>query len=596
VRILTAVHLVTVLIYFCLMIYVFFKRPKSNLNRVCALVLFTLLIWNFGAMFMRIAATKNLAMFWLNISSIGWIGFSSVFLWQTLIIVKKEKILKKKITLLGLIIIPLVLIYRQYTGYLANDFIKTGFGWSQIWSDTVWPALFLTYYVTLLVLSLILLLKFRRETEYVYRKKQSLIISSTLFISFLLATLTDVVFPEIGLTSIPAMGSVTSLVWGGGLVYSITRYGFLSITPASAAVDIISSMGEALFLINREGKILLVNRAAEKLLGYTGGELKEKEANILFPEEKPSLTERIFEEKSVKIDRFSLVKKDGSSVPVAFTASVAKNREGIEAGIVIVAHDMRDSIRKSRELEESYRIQARMREDLVKEEARRRNAQMKRKLNRTEKLATIGRLSGSLGHEIRTPLSSIKNTAYYLEKYVDLKDTEARAYIDILKSEVKRVEDILTSMLDFSKTGEMKISRVGIEEAVDEVIDKMKIDPNIKIRKRISQEASGIKANEFKFKRLLENLIRNAVEATQKGGEIEIKTEKTSSGICLFVKDSGEGMEKEELKNIFEPLYTTKEKRVGLGTAIIKEIVDSHGWKIEVRSEKGEGSEFKVCF
>ncbi|MGM0567635.1 MAG: sensor histidine kinase [Elusimicrobiota bacterium] len=233
---------------------------------------------------------------------------------------------------------------------------------------------------------------------------------------------------------------------------------------------------------------------------------------------------------------------------------------------------------KNRQIEESYTKQAQMQDQMI----------------RNEKLAMVGKMAGAVGHEIRTPLSSIKNAAFYLSRYGRIEDEESKSYLDIMSQEINTAEEIVGSLLEFSKTGYLDKSQVFPGEIIDEVLERLNTGENIKIKKEIDDKDFSIQADPNKLKRLFYNIIKNAVQAVEGEGIIEIKGKSENGDKSIKISDNGEGMDEKTLKHIFEPLYTTKASGVGLGLSIVKDIAEKHGWKIKAESHRGSGTEITL--
>ncbi len=588
---LSFIHFFSFLVFLWIMAFILQKSHKQTLNRIAALFCFCFVVWNFGAAFMRSAPTKETAMLWQNISSFGWISFASVFLWQAVVFTGKKKLLKSKVFYIAVFGIPAFLIYKQWTGFLINDFVRLPWGWHNIWTETIWPPLFFLYYILFNVLSFVIVLNYGKKTEVFYKKKQALIIFYAMLICLVLGTVTDVVLPRMNIHLIPPLASVFALFWVGGVVYAITKYGLMSITPQSAAENILSSMSDSLILVNPEGVIASINNATEKLFGYKERDLVGRVAGTVINGDREEKDQRVFEGllkgQAVKDFETSYRTRDDRSIPVNLSGSPVFDREGRMVGAVLIAHDMRETIKRNRELEESYQKQAEMREKLVK-------AEMQEKLNRQEKLATIGRLAGSVGHEIRTPLASIKNAVFYLERYGGIQDSDASEYLRILVEEVNRAEEIVNSLLDFSRTTKVNPADIEIKQAFERAEDAVKDHKEVEIVKNVEPDAATIKADPVKFEQLMKNLLKNACQAIDGPGRVEINSRRAGGGIEIDVSDTGEGMDEATVQRIYEPLFTTKPSGIGLGMSIIKDIVDAHGWDLRVESEKGKGTLFAI--
>ncbi len=407
---------------------------------------------------MRSAELKSQVMAWQNIGSFGWIGFPGIFLWQTFLITGKNKILKSPLFYLFIIACPAILINRQWNGYLINDFVKRNYGWANVWSGSIWTSIFFFYYLGLMILSLYLLVSYRKKREEVYKKKQVSLISWTMAAGLLLGTLTDVLFPRLGLYLIPPLGSITALIWSAGLVFAVSRYGFMSINPVNAASDIITVMPEALILIDSKCKIAAVNPAGRKMLGFKKGELEGSPAAIIFNEKSnpfseenlPSLLNKGF----ARYSNINLKTAAGEKIPVSFSMNIMKGKREEFYGVVSVAFDLRELIKKQEQIKKSYEKQAKIQGEL----------------NKNEKMAILGKLAGAVGHEIRTPLSSIKNVAFYLEKYGGIEDEDTRNYLKVMVEEVEKAREIVATLFKFPGDLEnegSKFNTPSVEEIED---------------------------------------------------------------------------------------------------------------------------------
>lgn len=346
-NILPFIHFFAFLVFCCLTVFVIHKDPKSLLNRVCTGLLGCLLIYNFSYIFIQNPdVSKDTAKLFNNIASIGVISCSSIFLWFSLIFTKKRNILKSKIIYFILFALPLLFIYKQWTGYMIVDFIKEYYGWRHIWSESVWSYLFFIYQSSLLFIGLYLIFVFQHKTEDPIRKKQGRIIFFSVFVSAISGLTTDIIFPKLEICIVPPLGQLFSLIWGFGLVYAIVKYKFLTLTPALAADEIISTMIDSLVLVDYDAKILAVNKATEELLGYKKEELINQPVGMILAEEevlfKGTKLEKLIREGTIKDYDITYKTKSGEKIPVSFSGSVMRNKEEELIGIVGIARDMRE--------------------------------------------------------------------------------------------------------------------------------------------------------------------------------------------------------------------------------------------------------------
>jgi len=232
-------------------------------------------------------------------------------------------------------------------------------------------------------------------------------------------------------------------------------------------------------------------------------------------------------------------------------------------------------------------------------------ANLQRQLIQSEKESALGRMTASVAHEIRNPLTVVGGLANRLVKKIP-DGTQEKEYSEIIVSEAGRLERILRSILSFVREDRISIESHNINEIIDESIRVMEIltkDKSILIRKSFSA-SEEIPMDKDRVREVIDNLISNAAEAIQDGGEIRIATGKKkvkgTSYITVNVTDTGQGITKDDLSNIFEPFFTSKAvgsgSGIGLGLPICKKIMDEHDGFIKVESEVGKGSTFSLFF
>jgi signal transduction histidine kinase len=220
-----------------------------------------------------------------------------------------------------------------------------------------------------------------------------------------------------------------------------------------------------------------------------------------------------------------------------------------------------------------------------------------KKLLSKERLAAIGQLSSNIAHELRNPLGVIGNTAYYLNMKLKDGDEKVLKHLDILGREVRRSNKIISCLLDFSRTKEPSIVACDINRVIKESLTDIEKDEKVSkvtIDTRLDGNLPEILIDPDQINQVILNLLTNAVHATPEGGRIEITTGVKKDFLEVVLKDTGAGIPKEDLRKIFEPLYTTKAKGTGLGLSIVRGIIDSHKGKIGVESKVGEGTTFTV--
>ncbi len=215
-----------------------------------------------------------------------------------------------------------------------------------------------------------------------------------------------------------------------------------------------------------------------------------------------------------------------------------------------------------------------------------------------EKLASIGRLSAGVAHEVNNPLTTILTTALLIQEDIEATDPMFEE-LETIARETLRCRKIVTSLLDFARQTKPEKREHKINDIVEESIlltKKQAAFKDVGIDYHFSGDIPLMRVDKGQIQQALINLLLNAVEATDADGEIRVRTEWLSSQktVRIAIQDTGHGIPAEKLDNIFDPFFTTKETGTGLGLAITHGIVEQHGGVIEVESEPGKGTAFTI--
>jgi PAS domain S-box-containing protein len=213
---------------------------------------------------------------------------------------------------------------------------------------------------------------------------------------------------------------------------------------------------------------------------------------------------------------------------------------------------------------------------------------------KTERFAAIGELAGMVGHDLRNPLTGIKNAAYYLKrKQGSSLDAKEKDMYEIIDKSVEYANKIVENLLEYSRDINLEIEECSPKSLVDYILMMVQIPEGIKIVDHTLDEPTlWIDVN--KIERVFINIIQNATDAMSKKGTLEITSRQIGENVEFTFSDTGVGMSEQTLSKIFMPLFTTKAKGMGFGLAICKRIVDAHGGKIAVESAPEKGTKFTI--
>jgi len=224
-------------------------------------------------------------------------------------------------------------------------------------------------------------------------------------------------------------------------------------------------------------------------------------------------------------------------------------------------------------------------------------------LIQAKKLASLGRLTSGVAHELNNPLNNISTSLQILIEELEENNLEFKKELLInAEQEVVRGKDIVRALLEFSRERSFAMKWTNFKDLVHNAIKRVKamLPDNVTIKVDVPDDIQ-VYGGPDRIERVLINLFNNAVQAMEDGGEITITAlpyEATKDGLCLQVQDNGSGIPEEDIGRIFDPFYSTKEvgKGSGLGLSIVYGIIEQHGGEISVTSEEGKGTTFSVFF
>jgi two-component system NtrC family sensor kinase len=266
-------------------------------------------------------------------------------------------------------------------------------------------------------------------------------------------------------------------------------------------------------------------------------------------------------------------------------------------------HISRDITQRKREEEEITRRLERM-----VEERTRQLKETHAKLLHQDKMASLGKLSASVVHEINNPIAGILNLIILMKRMVEEGSISPKEidqfnrYLNLMEAETRRTSRIVSNLLAFSRQSKMELKRINLNRLIEQTLflnsNLLKIG-GIKVETDLDPALPDLIGSEDQLQQVFMNLVSNAAEAMEvKGGVLRIETRHSLQGGKLFVdfKDTGPGIPEENLLKLFEPFFTTKKKGkgVGLGLSVAYGIVQEHGGSINVKSKAGEGTTFHV--
>ena len=341
--------------------------------------------------------------------------------------------------------------------------------------------------------------------------------------------------------------------------------------------SIIQSIGSGIIITGMDDKITYINRAGEKILGFSKNELEGKPFGIFGLKEKQSIIHSILDnpdDLDIRKEGW-MRKKEGIPFPVGFTINNHLSIRGETIGKILIFRD----------LTKVYKIQ----EEML----------------RMDRLISLGRLASGIAHELRNPLAGIKTTAQALGEEMTHEDPR-REYLNRITKEIDRLNELLKTFFSFAKPQKLNLVQCHIKDIIDEIIPfliKEIADQGIRFSESYHPKLSKIKVDKSQMHQVFLNLFLNAIQAMPSGGDLNVvvapsimnASDGTRQNFTrIAISDTGKGIPPQLIPKIFDPFFTTKPKGVGLGLSIAYQIVKKHGGNIKVDSEWEKGTTFVI--
>jgi PAS domain S-box-containing protein len=346
----------------------------------------------------------------------------------------------------------------------------------------------------------------------------------------------------------------------------------------ATALALIDSAAEGILVVDEQGRVVVANRQVEKMFGYAAGELLIRPMEILLPER---LRDRHVDHRAgyVADPRVRAMgsgldlagrRRDGSEFPIEISLSYVRTGQGLRVMAFIT--------------------------DITERLA------MERAARQSEKLAALGTLSAGIAHELNNPLGIIiSRIELMLLENEDLAPV-VREDLAVIHRQAQRVARLLQSLLSYARPTTSEPVAIDINRAVDEILalaETQLAKAGVRIATTLDRSLPSTVGDPSALEQVVLNLVTNARQAMEGGGEIRIITRR-AAGDCgwieLVVADTGPGIPPEIASKIFDPFFSTKATGTGLGLSITYRIVRDHGGTIDVRSTPGHGTEFILRF
>ena len=332
---------------------------------------------------------------------------------------------------------------------------------------------------------------------------------------------------------------------------------------------VLDSMASALIAADLEHRTLTFNRAAETLLGWREQDVLGQPVGQLLGPDAEAVLRRTLEQGHEVLREETVVRtREGDPVPVSFTSSLLRDERRAVYGAIATFVDLTP---------------------LKRAEAHARQL---------DRLAALGRFTSSVAHEIRNPLTGIGAGIQYLSRSGAAQSTpEGRENLEFILREVRRLDLIVQELFDITHPRKLQLAVAPISGTVEHAarcLEALYHEREVALAVEDGPRTPPVPHDPDQLEQVFINLLKNAAEASPRGGTVRVRIATTAGGVQVAVSDEGPGIEAERQATVFEPFVTTKAQGSGLGLYISHDIVKRHGGRLALTSETGQGATFTV--
>ncbi len=358
---------------------------------------------------------------------------------------------------------------------------------------------------------------------------------------------------------------------------------------------ILEAAVDAIIVIDSNGTIQTANPATTRLFGFEKNEMLGQNVNMLMPSPFQEQHDgylanylKTGEAKIIGIGREVIGKrKDGSTFPMHLAVSeLAVGDQILFAGIVRDITDIKNAQQQLALANE--RLEQRVQERTAELRAAQAD------LLKSERLATLGQVSGGIAHEIRNPLNAVRTSVYYLRNVQNPSPEKVNEHLERIDRQVSMIDNVITALSDIARMPEPAVIACDVKELLSKIVATVSMPANIQIESDLPDNGFQAAIDPNQVSIVFRNLLRNARDAMPDGGTISIAGQVAADELVIQVSDTGIGIKPDDLARVVEPLFSTKARGMGLGLAISVAILKKNQGRLAVESQLRKGTTFSV--
>ena len=549
------------------------RDARNRASRIAATMIAGVSFWALCEILWNSRATADDARFYVRLSGIGWIFIGPLVLHAMREITgARSRWTDRESRVLYAIAVGFLLA-SLFTPWIHTGVVPTSWGWGY---EIGWlHPVFLAFTAYCIVASLVCGVR-AYHTASPGERAQAMTVAVGIVVPFVIASATDSLLPLFGYQPL-RLGTSAMTLFGATIAWSFYRFGYSLLAPGTFANEILEILPNGVAMLRVDGRIRSVNGTMARMLGTTPDELVGVPAQELLSGWQFDPRQEVTE---VECQLYGV---GGRRVAVCVSTTVICDRQRSPIGLVMVARDVREVVA------------------------------LRGRLVVSDRLAAVGELAAGIAHEINNPLAYVRSNlallrsqwgeiADAIRKARDLGDvaglmSEGEEMIDESLEGVDRAVAIVRDVRGLAHAAGADPELADVNRLVDGVVRMAasQLRGRVDIRKDYA-ELPPLRCAPQELQQVFLNLVMNAAQASNDGGEIRITTRAEPGAVAVCIEDDGCGIPQEVVGRIFDPFFTTKAvgEGTGLGLGIALEIVRGHGGEIDVDSSSGVGTTFCV--